>query len=181
MNIPSDLPSYMECLRTLGHLNEHTNAYEQKQSGSSSRTESRSNRPMAKVRTTRNTPAGPSRPSGNDKLDFKNKAVWLKEIPTEVKSQRYADKVCMRCGEKSHKWWKCPHENPVLPRNLTISSVKRRREVSSPGEEPAAKRVLSSAARTTNSLASRIALPDTRNNEMNVITDGEGSNIEIYD
>lgn len=87
----------------------------------------------------------------------------------------------MRCGEKSHKWWECPHEKPVLLRNIMISSAKHQRDASPATEEPPAKRAVSSDYRTTNSLVSMIILPNSRNNEMTVITDGEESDIDIDD
>lgn len=116
--------------------------------------------------------------------------MWLAGIPKDVKDQRYADKVCMRCGEKNHRWWDCPHDKPVLPRTLTISSAKRRRDEDSEEESPPAKRVVGSASRRTVPLsarisslplAARVAIPEPQAEEMNVITDGEESDIDIYD
>lgn len=95
----------------------------------------------------------------DDEVDLKDKTLRLKRISNEVKTQRYLN---LRCGEKSHKSWECPHVKPVIPWNVPISSAKRRQEDSTTVEEPPFKRAVSSATQTNNSLASRIVLAVSR-------------------
>lgn len=49
MDVLIDFTSYVDQLRKLDHLNKQNNAYEQKQSGSSSWVDSRTSRPVAKA------------------------------------------------------------------------------------------------------------------------------------
>lgn len=128
MDMPVDLLFYMNRIQKLGHLNEQTTAYKLKRSGSSSWNDSRSSQPIAQAKATQRRLVGANCPTANDTLNFKDKVVWLKMIPNEWNGERYTNKACMRCSEKSYKWWKSPHEKLVFPRDLTISPAKRRRE-----------------------------------------------------
>lgn len=116
---------------------------------------------------------------------IKDKAVWLAGTPKEVQDLWYVDKVCQRCGETSYGWWYCPNEL-VLPKTLTISCAKRRREEDS-GEDTALCKRLRSPSQVPNPvlaritailLATRITFP-VQEQDRYIITDSEESDFDI--
>jgi hypothetical protein len=98
----------------------------------------------------------------DEKFEWKDREVFLKGIPTDIRKARAEKDQCARCGKPGHKWFKCRGE-------IVISSTRKKRKAeqeatkdeegdkSSSSTKKAKVSAMSSAARQ---LASRISLPN---------------------
>jgi hypothetical protein len=144
-NKPDTVAEYISMLRDVGHGLEDDALFQKKLRGSGGNEGESRREKKTQKREKKREVRGKTQSSGGQREakssgqsgGFKDRKTELRGISDTVLSERRDARVCLKCGDKDHIWYKCTKDKPVTHsvRVATKKSKKRKRTDTSDGKD----------------------------------------------